>query len=624
MKANVLTLNLFLLCICNQLRAQSYVDNIIIAEQTERYEFVKGDKDSPVHVKEFFNVRYRCNKLRGVVPYAEFYDEQSHIDDVSVRMSGKKIKNLKVRDEYYSENGIFYSDAHVYAFDVPLEKTGSESEVSLEKTVTDPKYFTTVYFPESLEVEMKKVEIVIPAWMKVDIREMNMLGTGLQKTDVTDSRKNIRTITYSIKSLKARKSQPGMPGPSYIYPHLLVLPKQADMESGTVKYFASLADQYNWYRSLIKGLNISTPAIKAKSIEITGNASDQVEKMKKVLHWVQDNIRYIAFENGIAGYKPMEAEQVLTKRYGDCKGMANLTRCLLKAAGIDARLCWIGTNYIAYDYSTPSLSVDNHMICAVKLNGRTYFLDGTESYIGFDEYAQRIQGRQVLIENGDSYLLERVPVRDHLQNKMRETAVVEINGTLFKGKINLAWKGESKSRLLSLLHDAAKNEQESTLLGYLSDNKKSFAISGLVKPTLFDWSGDLSAKYEFEWKDAASLFENEIYFEPDFRREFADALIDTTDRTTDYEFSYKYDIEQNTTFRIPAGYSIKSIPDPLSIERDAYVIKVSTVKTKNDLVYEKKIWFTKSLMSANAISQWNKDMMVLKKQYDEQIILTYK
>ncbi|MEI9945443.1 MAG: hypothetical protein WDN26_14655 [Chitinophagaceae bacterium] len=41
--------------------------------------------------------------------------------------------------------------------------------------------------------------------------------------------------------------------------------------------------------------------------------------------------------------------------------------------------------------------------------GKKYFLDATETNIGFDEYAERIQGRQVLIENGDSYMLERVP-----------------------------------------------------------------------------------------------------------------------------------------------------------------------------------------------------------------------
>ena len=621
MKFNVITLALITLGSSNQLYSQSSKANIFIAEQTERYEFIKGDKNSPVHIKESVGVRYKCNELRGAVPFVAFYDDQSRIDEASVKVSGKKVKDLKTVDAYYSQDDIFYSDARVFTFSVPLEKTGSESEVSFQKTILDPKYFTTIYFPESLPVETKKIEIIVPTWMKVDIREMNLPVAGVFKTDITE--KNKRIISYEIKNIKARKQFPGEPGPSYIYPHLLVLSKEAELETGPIKYFANTADQYNWYKSLVKDLSVSSPAINKKSQDITGNSTDVLQKMKKILHWVQDNIRYIAFENGIAGFKPMEAEQVLAKRYGDCKGMANLTRCLLKAADIDARLCWIGTNYIAYDYSTPSLSVDNHMICAVKLNGKTYFLDATETYIGFDEYAERIQGRQVLIENGNSFLLERVPMKDHEQNIMKETAIVEIDGNSLKGKNNIIWKGESKSSLLSFMHNAPKNEQESALLTYLSENKKGYGISDLIKPELNDWSGDLSAKYDFEWKDFASSFDKEIYFEPDFRREFENAIIDTTDRNAAYEFSYKYCIDQQTTFKLPAGYVPKSLPAPLSIERDAYVIRINTIRKNSNLIYEKKIWFTKPRIASGEIAQWNKDVTSLKNQYNEQIVLAH-
>src|SRR6201999_2976434 len=123
-----------------------------------------------------------------------------------------------------------------------------------------------------------------------------------------------------------------------------------------------------------------------------------------------------------------KAQNVLNKKYGDCKGMANLTRSLLVALGFDARLCWIGTDHIAYDYSTPSLAVDNHMICALNYKGRFYFLDATESYIGFGQYAQRIQGRQVLIEDGDNFLLQRIPVVDGAQNEVLYKHDLHIDG----------------------------------------------------------------------------------------------------------------------------------------------------------------------------------------------------
>ena len=122
MKFNVITLALITLGSSNQVYSQSSKANIFIAEQTERYEFIKGDKNSPVHIKESVGVRYKCNELRGAVPFVAFYDDQSRIDEASVKVSGKKVKDLKTVDAYYSQDDIFYSDARVFTFSVPLEK----------------------------------------------------------------------------------------------------------------------------------------------------------------------------------------------------------------------------------------------------------------------------------------------------------------------------------------------------------------------------------------------------------------------------------------------------------------------------------------------------------------------
>jgi transglutaminase-like putative cysteine protease len=155
-----------------------------------------------------------------------------------------------------------------------------------------------------------------------------------------------------------------------------------------------VADQYAWYRYILKDLSNNETVIKAKADDIVAGKTDDMDKVKSIFYWVQNNIRYIAFEDGIAGFLPDKAEEVLRKKYGDCKGMANLTKELLKSQGFDARLCWLGTNHIAYDYSTPSLAVDNHMICALIYKGKI-ILDATEDYLSMNDYAERIQGRSV-------------------------------------------------------------------------------------------------------------------------------------------------------------------------------------------------------------------------------------
>src|SRR5690606_28449367 len=103
-------------------------------------------------------------------------------------------------------------------------------------------------------------------------------------------------------------------------------------------------------------------------------------------------------------------------------------------AGYDARLTWIGTDRIPYNHDVPSLAVDNHMICSVLLNGKIYILDATEKYNPFGTYAERIQGKEILIEDGAYYILQHVPV-EPLDKYLQESFVnYTIDGSQLKGE----------------------------------------------------------------------------------------------------------------------------------------------------------------------------------------------
>ena len=131
--------------------------NIVIKERKERYEFTRGDAKNPVWVKQQFSTTYRCDGFRASIPYTEFYDDYSRIDDVKAYVNGDRVKGLKPQHAYHSIEGFFYSDARVCGFMLNLEKKGTESRVELVKTVLDPRYFTSVYFSEDFFLEQKEV-----------------------------------------------------------------------------------------------------------------------------------------------------------------------------------------------------------------------------------------------------------------------------------------------------------------------------------------------------------------------------------------------------------------------------------------------------------------------------------
>lgn len=598
--------------------------NIVIRERKERYEFTKGDIKHPVWIKQRFSTTYRCDEFRGSIPYVEFYDDYSRIDEVKAYVNGDRIKGLKPDHGYHSVEGYFYSDARVCGFMLPLEKKGTESRVELEKTILDPRYFTSVYFNEDFFLEQKEISLVVPRWMQLEIREMNFEGAGIRKSKVFDEKNKADIYTYTVSNQAAAKKEPYAPGPSYLYPHLLVCSHYAETDAGRLNYFSSVKDLYDWYRGLVKEIGNEPEAVKSTAQQITKDLGNHLDKVKAVYTWVQENIRYIAFEDGIAGFRPAKAQDVLQKKYGDCKGMANLMKEMLVSLGMDARLCWIGTRHIAYDYSTPTLSVDNHMICAVNLEGRQYFLDATETYIGFDQYAERIQGRQVLVENGEQYTLTHVPARTYEQNRQEEKRTLRIEGNDLAGVTGHRLTGECTEFLLSQAHRIKKENIKEALQLYLAGENRLYGISNVKTSDLHNWSTDLTIQYDLQHKDAVNSFGDEIYVDLDFRKEMDDAGIDTADRRHDLWLSFKRQVLQETALAIPAGFKVKSLPAPLSIDHPKYAFKAAYVQKGDQVIYRKELTIKNTRLLKSEFGQWNNDIKKLKQTYLEQLTLTKK
>ena len=600
--------------------AQDPDKNIIIQEAVEEYRFVRGSKENPVEVKQTIETTYRCNDFRTSIPVVEFYNNQIEINGTDIWTDGDKVKRFSPTTDYYSVDGIFYSDARICYFNLPLEKKGSTSKVRFEKTVIDPRYFTNIFFTEPYFIEKKEVSIVVPQWMKVEIREYNFKGYSISKQVHKKGDEDV--YVYTITKAPLMKQEEQAPGATHIVPHILIMTKYADADGARITYFNTLADQYKWYRQLVKQIGNDPAVIKAKVEEITKNITGDIDKVKALYQWAQDNIRYIAYEDGIAGFKPDKAQEVLRKKYGDCKGMGNLMAEMLKSIGLDGRLCWLGTNHIAYDYSTPSLGVDNHMICAWLYKGKTYFLDATEKYIGFAETAERIQGRQALIEDGDKYILQNIPVANQLQNTGYEKRILTINGNNLAGKVVQTWKGESKEWLLSQLHEIKKEKQEDILKQYLADGNANYQISNLKIINMNDYNADLKIEYDLLFRDAVTAFDKDLYIDIDNRKDMGQFKFDTAKRQLPFEFHFKNHIVFETELQLPANAKAGSLPAALTIDRPEYSMTGNYVVDKNKMTYRREIMIKKTRLTKDLFSRWNEDIGKLNDFYNNQLTIT--
>ena len=596
-------------------------DSSATISSKQSYQFVYNAKFNRVEVKEVLNDVYTSNNYAVKIPVVEGYNDQVTIDEVKCKVDNHTPDGFKPVYSYYSVDDVFYSDARICYFPMSLPKIGSKGNVTFNETILDPRYFTSVYFSESLPVTSREISFIVPRWMKVELKEMNFGGFNIKKSTVYNSKDDVDVFTYTAQNIPANKREENSPGPSYLYPHIMVLCKSANTGGHNFTYFATLDDQYNWYKTLVKEIKNNDAIIAAKAKDLTAGLTSDMDKIKAIFYFVQDNIRYIAFENGIAGFKPESADEVLRKKYGDCKGMANLTRSLLKAQGYDAHLCWLGTDHIAYDYSTPSMAVDNHMICALNYKGKTIFLDPTETYIGLNEYAERIQGRQVLIENGDKYLLTRIPMASATQNFDYETSKLAVVGTALVGSVSHVWKGEDKEEILSGLNNIKKERSDEALIRYLSNSNNDNEIKDLNISSIYNTDADLSASYKVNFKNAVSVFSKAYYIDLDPKKEFVNSAIKIDERKHDYWFDYKTNITKETELTIPANYKVSAVPAPLNISNADYEFHINYESKPGKLIYKKIILVKNTHMPVAKFDQWNKDVEQLAKTYNENITL---
>ncbi|KGO92961.1 transglutaminase-like domain-containing protein [Flavobacterium subsaxonicum] len=606
------------IAMAKEIRAKHSKDDVALLFSNETVSFGKTDNNVTVshNVKEkLININHRAD-----IQKYEFYDSESQIEDFSIKYRNDKNANFLVKDEFYNSNDLFYADYRVKYMNVDFPVQGYTYNYELTKKYKDVKYFTTMYFQDNYPNLKKQITITVPDWLELEIKEFNFNGYDIKKSKQPDAAHKTVTYTYTLDNADAMVKEESTPGPSYLYPHLLIIAKSFTKDGKKTTLFNATADLYKWYKSLVDGIEEKPVALKDKVKELTANAKTDEEKIKSIYYWVQDNIRYIAFEDGLAGFKPEASQNVFTKRYGDCKGMANLMRQMLKEAGFDARLTWIGTRHIAYDYTTPSLSVDNHMICTLFKDGKKYFLDGTEKYNSFGEYAERIQGKEVMIEDGDKFIIEKVPMALPAANKETYANSFKIDNEMLVGKISGTIKGESRASFLYGYNNIKNDKKENALQYYLSGGDKNLAVTNIVTSDLTNRDKTLTVEYNAAVKNKVSSFDNEMYVDLNYLEEFSS--LDFKERKTDYEFSYKKDYESVTTLEIPAGYTVTRLPDAYTIANDAYSMDVSYEQKGNSIFYKKHFTVKTGTIKKADFTTWNQSITSLKSLYNDQITLT--
>ncbi len=585
----------------------------------EKYTFKVNSGEKKVEVKEEKTEEILSLRYNVFLNEIEVFDQNSSISKFYGESSLKQraVNELRFCGQYTQE-GFFYDDSKFCSHKIKLKEIGELWTMNVVKQINDARYFTSVYFEGSYPTREKKVTFVIPDNVEVELLEFNFEGYSIVKNTIQDGKDKI--VEYVAKDLEGSINERFSRGVQYYRPHILVLVKSITTNKGKENILASVSDLYSWYHSLILQLAPNPLVLKPIVESLIKDKKTDEEKIQSIYYWVQDNIRYIAFENGIAGFKPDDAQNVYEKKYGDCKGMANLLKEMLKVAGIDARLTWVGTKQIRYDYSIPSLSVDNHMICTAILGDKKYFLDATEKYNPLGENAERIQGREVLIENGENYLIHKILEEDKAKDLELKKFTLSVVGEKMEGNCELVLNGETRKNFLHSYHYTKTEEKKKFIEYQFSEGTASISLSEIKLPDLSDRTKAIVITSKVSLDNFISKFNNELYIEADPTKDFKGWELKDK-RQSDLDFGKKVNTKMEVVIELPSDYKLTSVPENLSVSEEEFSFRLDYKVEGNKVIYTKEIAIHKGIISKKSFKVWNESLKKLNVVYGSPIIL---
>lgn len=615
----------------NRLKKVFPDDRVVATTVEEDYNFDKGKSDDKLPVvtaTENTGITFLSLRERAGIQYFDFYNSFCKITSFKQleKMKGmfgmKKNYNVGYAiDRSASSSDFFSDDSRVKYFNIGFSGYGDVTRVETEKKYFDSKYLTSVYFHSWFPAKEKIIRIKVPDWLELDIREFNFDGYKVFKQKTQE--KGLTIYTFKLQNLVAMKSEKRAIGAAYMYPHLVLVVKSFMIDGKKEKGFGDVGDLYNWYNYLYKKSVNKPDELKSKVTQLTSGKSSDIEKVKSIFYWVQDNIRYIAFEDGLAGFIPATAQEVYKAKYGDCKGMANLMTEMLKLAGLEAYMTWIGTRHIPYDYTLPSLAVDNHCISTVILGGKEYFLDGTEKYIPFGDYAWRIQGKEVLIGKGDKYDVKKVPVLDKEKSKILTQTTFKLENNLLKGHVKATLTGEQRTSFHQFYHDLPTDDKKKLIQRFLEFGNNNLAVANVKTSDLSNREIPVVIEGDIDLTNYVITEDKEIYLGIDFFAEDLRGLIPDKDRQQDYALHSAYVSQDETELILPAGYKVSSLPATISEKTADYEVSGSYVAKDNKVIFKKTLSFTTGRIRKADFENW-KGFVKKLKDFNSNLILIKK
>ena len=466
------------------------------------------------------------------------------------------------------------------------------------------------------DVNVKKATYSLKVPKSMAIR--HALQNINNKVNVSDGDKNTQIFTLQVDSLPALKQE------AYSRPLREKLPLAWFAPTDFVYYgtkgsLKSWADYGKWEYSLIQDRDQLSDAERQELHQLTDGLKTDREKVEAIYKRLEKSTRYVAVLLGIGGQQPAPAASVSKSGFGDCKGLSNYMRAMLKEIGIPSNYTTISTINRRLQKDFASVGQMNHVILQVPLKNDTLWLECTNPQLPMGYVHEDIAGHDAIEVSQTGGRLVRLPVYADSTNLMHSAININLSEQgVANLKVSLSVLNRQYESCIPLLKADEKDRQK-----YL--HQIVHAPQAEIGKVDINESG---AKITLDAEIKSQKYANQTgqrLFVPICPVHRGYTVPNTnTERIDDIWRDMGYLDTDDITITIPEGYAIEACPKGVSIEQPFASFSFSIKADDNTIHIRNRLLMKSGTFPKSQYPQLADFIRSINSAYNQKVVLKKK
>lgn len=553
--------------------AKAYADDVnAVVLLEENVTTVKDNGDIVRHGRRA--VRILRPEGRAWGGYARSYNGDSKVNYLrgwSITAKGQEYetKSGDVMEQAISTYEV-YSDAKIKGLRVPGADVGTVVGFEYEEMEHPYTLNDSWTFQESEPVERSRYELRLASGWRFKSEWMN------HKEEKPTEENG--ALQWQITDIPRIENEPRRPPDRGLQGGVVFTFFNDKMPARSYRNWSDIG---SWYAQLSSNARDANSALVQKVQELAPANLPLIQRIKALAGFAQHDVRYVAIEIGVGGYKPHSAADIFTHRYGDCKDKATVLSAMLAQIGVKSYYVIVNATRGVVTKETPaSPSAFNHMILAIALPEASYsrplrslyehptlghllLFDPTNEFVPFGQipfYEQDNYGLLVGEQGGE---LIHMPLSAPEANGIIRTAKLKLSpdGTL-QGEVEERYTGFNAYLGRSFLQHESDNDRKKIIERLVGNSLSNFQIDHYELVNASDIDQDLIVRFNFSAAHYAKSAGPMLLIRPRVLGELAGPWDANKPRHYAYEFRGPFVDRDIVEITLPEGFMVDELPDP--------------------------------------------------------------